>query len=73
MNKIFFKGILPDLTEEKVKKVNMYGTDEKVEIDFTFSDYLAMSIAMFKALFPFVLLIIVVYSIFVYFFLNVWL
>ena len=74
MLKIFTRGIMPDLTEiQSTRKKNLYDSGENIDLDLKFSDYLAMSIAIFRSLFPFVLLIAIVYSAFVYFFLNVWL
>ncbi|BEP28082.1 hypothetical protein [Helicovermis profundi] len=74
MFKVFSRGIMPDETELNMgKEKKLYESDDRPELDLKFSDYVAISIALFRSLLPFVLLIGIVYSIFVYFFLNVWL
>lgn len=47
--------------------------EQRDPIKFTWSDYIAMYIAIVRTLLPYVLLIGIVYSIFVYFFIEIWL
>lgn len=77
MFRLLMRGVMPD-PEELIRKESTIleagrEHEQREEIKFTWSDYIAMYIAIVRTLLPFVLLIGIVYSVFVYFFINVWL
>lgn len=75
MFRLFMRGILPDQSEIESKKPYVpFGREhEQIKLDLTWSDYIAMYIAIVKSLLPFALLVAVAYTAFVYFFIEIWL
>lgn len=77
MFRLLMRGIMPDpeelIRKESTRLESFREHEEREKIEFTWSDYIAMYIAIVKTLLPFVILIAVVYSVFVYFFVEVWL
>jgi hypothetical protein len=62
-----------ELVRKEVHQVVVGREHEQYDLGLTWSDYFAMYIAIVKTLLPFVLLIAIVYSLFIYFFVEVWL
>lgn len=75
MFRLFMRGIMPDPSEvfDKKKHVTVGREHEQHKLDLSWSDYVAMYIAIVRTLLPYVLLVGVAYSAFVYFFLEIWL
>lgn len=77
MFRLIMRGVMPDpeeiLRKESTRLEVGREHEQREALDFTWSDYLAMYIAIVRTLLPFVLLVAVVYSVFVYFFVEIWL
>ncbi|MGB3366386.1 MAG: hypothetical protein WBA54_02780 [Acidaminobacteraceae bacterium] len=77
MFRLIMRGVMPgpeEIIRKESTRIEASREHEQHEaLDFTWSDYLAMYIAIVRTLLPFVLLVAVVYTVFVYFFINIWL
>ena len=73
--RLFSKGIFPDISEIENKKTMLpVGREhEQIDLDLGWSDYIAMYIAIVRSLLPFAMVVLVSYTIFIFFVVEVWL